>query len=158
MDVKVEKVLEDGAYEAKLVNVEQKETKFGDRLMWTFEVAGENTEVVGFTSMSPSTKAKAYQWAAAIAGEIDPKLGWGPEDLIGGECIVVLEAAEDSQGTEKNKVVKIKPTRKNKPDASKSDADGSEGDVGQIPLELRNHRDGAPSAGRPAVQRRRLVC
>src|SRR5688500_9526988 len=66
MDVKVEKVLEDGAYDARLINVEQRETKFGERLMWTFEVAGENTEVVGFTSMSPSTKAKAYQWAVAI--------------------------------------------------------------------------------------------
>src|ERR671913_153621 len=114
MDVKVEKVLDDGAYDAKLVNVEQKETKFGDRLMWTFEVAEENTEVVGFTSMSPSTKAKAYQWALAIVGEIDPKLGWGHEDLIGGQCIVVLEAAEDAQGTEKNKVVKVKPPRKGK--------------------------------------------
>jgi hypothetical protein len=58
MDVKVEKVLEDGTYDAKLLNVEQKETKFGDRLMWTFEVAEENTEVVGVTSMSPPTKAK----------------------------------------------------------------------------------------------------
>jgi hypothetical protein len=72
MDVKIEKVLEDGAYDAKLVNVEQKDTKFGDRLMWTFEVDGENTEVVGFTSMSPSTKAKAYQWVSAIIREIDP--------------------------------------------------------------------------------------
>jgi|SRR5215213_2266912 len=114
MNVKVEKVLKDGAYGARLTNVEQKETKFGNRLMWTFEVDGEGTEVVGFTSMSPSTKAKAYQWAAAIAGEIDPKLGWGPEDLIGGECIVVLEAAEDAQGTAKNKVVKVKPPRKGK--------------------------------------------
>src|SRR5215216_231026 len=112
MDVKVEKVFEDGAYDAKLVNVEQKETKFGDRLMWTFEVAEEGAEVVGFTSMSPSTKAKAYQWASAIVGEIDPRLGWGPEDLIGGECVVVLEAAEDAQGTEKNKVVKVKPPKK----------------------------------------------
>jgi hypothetical protein len=134
MDVKVEKVLEDGAYEARLVNVEQKETKFGDRLMWTFEVDGENTEVVGFTSMSPSTKAKAYQWAAAIAGEIDPRLGWGPEDLVGGECVVVLEKAKDAQGTEKNKVVKVKPLRRSKPAASKSEADGSEGDLAQIPL------------------------
>jgi hypothetical protein len=134
MDVKVEKVLEDGAYEAKLINVEQKGTKFGERLMWTFAVAGESTEVVGFTSMSPSTKAKPYQWAAAVAGEIDPKLGWGPEDLIGGECVVVLETAEDAQGTEKNKVVKVKPPRRNKPAASKREADGSEGDVVQIPL------------------------
>jgi hypothetical protein len=134
MDVKVEKILEDGAYDARLVNVEQKETKFGERLMWTFQVDGENTEVVGFTSMSPSTKANAYQWAAAIAGEIDPKLGWGPEDLIGGECVVVLEAAEDAQGTEKNKVVKVKPPSINKTAASKSGADGSGGNLVQIPL------------------------
>ena len=134
MDVKVEKILEDGAYDAKLVNVEQKETKFGDRLMWTFQVNGENTEVVGFTSMSPSTKAKAYQWAAAIAGEIDSKLGWGPEDLIGGECVVVLEAAEDAQGIQKNKVVRVKSPRRNKPAASKSEAEGSDGNLVQIPL------------------------
>jgi hypothetical protein len=108
----VEKVLDEGAYDAKLVNVEQKETKHGDRLMWTFEVLGEDAEVVGFTSMSPSTRAKAYQWAEAIAGDIDPKLGWGPEDVIGGECVVVLEAVEDAQGTKKNKVVKVKPPRK----------------------------------------------
>ena len=134
MDVKVEKVLEDGAYDAKLMNVEQKETKFGDRLMWTFEVDGENAEVVGFTSMSPSTRAKAYQWAVAIAGEIDRTSGWGPEDLIGGECVVVLEAAEDAQGTEKNKVTRVKPQRTDKPGASKSEADGAEGDLVQIPL------------------------
>ena len=134
MDVKVEKVLEDGAYDAKLVNVEQKETKFGDRLMWTFEVNGEGAEVVGFTSMSPSTKAKAYQWAAAIAEEIDPRLGWGPEDVIGGECVVVLEAAEDAQGAEKNKVVKVKPPKQNKAAASRSEADGSVGDLAKISL------------------------
>ena len=134
MDVKVEKVLEDGVYDARLINVEQKETKFGVRLMWTFEVNEENTEVVGFTSMSPSTKAKAYQWAAAISGEIDPKLGWGPEDLIGGECTVVLEVAEDAQGTEKNKVVKVKPPRKDKLASSKSEAESSGGDLVKMPL------------------------
>jgi hypothetical protein len=134
MDVKEEKVLNDGAYDARLTNVEQKETKFGVRLMWTFEVNAENTEVVGFTSMSPSTKAKAYQWASAIAGEIDPKLGWGPEDLIGGECVVVLEAAEDAQGIEKNKVVRVKPPRKDKLAASEREADSSGGNLVQIPL------------------------
>ena len=136
MDVKVEKVLEDGAYDAKLANVAQKETKFGDRLMWTFEVDRENTEVVGFTSMSPSTKAKAYQCAAAIMGEIDTKLGWGPEDVIGGKCVVVLGTAEDAQGSEKNKVVKVKPPRKGKSTAADPgrEPSGSEGDVVQIPL------------------------
>src|SRR5215217_6287990 len=112
MDVREVKVLEDGVYPAQLANVEQKETKFGERLMWTFEISAENTEVVGFTSMSPSTKAKAFQWAAAIMGGIDPKIGWGSEDVIGGDCTVVLEVAEDAQGTEKNKVVKVKSPRK----------------------------------------------
>jgi hypothetical protein len=121
MDVKVEKVLEDGAYDAKVSNVEQKETKFGDRIMWSFDLPNEGVQVVGFTSMSPSTKANAYQWAVAIAGEIDPKLGWGPEDLIGGECVVVLEAAEDAQGTEKNKVAKVKPPRKDETTSADSE-------------------------------------
>jgi len=113
MDVKIEKVFGDGNYDAKLVDLEQKETKFGDRLMWTFEVDGEGAEVVGWTSMNPSTKAYAYQWAVAIAGRIASKGHWGPEDLIGGECVVVLEAAEDAQGNEKNKVVKVRPPRRN---------------------------------------------
>jgi hypothetical protein len=136
MDVKVEKVLEEGAYDAKVFNVEDKETKFGSRIMWTFDLPGENTQVVGFTSMSPSTKAKAYQWAAAIIGEIDPKVGWGPEDLIGGECVVVLEVAEDAQGVEKNKVVKVKPPKKGKTGTANStrEPEESEGDVVQIPL------------------------
>ena len=95
--------------------------------MWTFEVSDENTEVVGFTSMSPSTKAKAYQWAAAIMGEIDPKIGWGPEDVIGGGCTVVLEVAEDAQGAEKNKVVKVKPPRK------RTEVAGNPGDPGADP-------------------------
>jgi hypothetical protein len=136
MDVKVEKVLEDGAYNAKVFNVEDKETKFGSRIMWTFDLPSENTQVVGFTSMSPSTKAKAYQWASAIMGEIDPKVGWGPEDLIGGECFVVLETTEDAQGIEKNKVVKVKPPKKGKTGTANSSREPkeSEGDVVQIPL------------------------
>jgi hypothetical protein len=112
MDVKVEKVLEEDTYEAILDNIEQKETKFGERLMWTFCIPGEDdATVVGFTSMSPSTKAHAYTWAAAIMGDIDPKTGWGPEDVIGGKCRVSLGTYEDAQGIEKNKVEKVLKTR-----------------------------------------------
>ena len=38
MEVKVERVLEEGTYVATLANVEKKETKFGERLMWTFDI------------------------------------------------------------------------------------------------------------------------
>ncbi len=111
MNVRVDAIFDEGDYRAVLENVEQKATKFGERLMWTFRLIDKNGEVVGFTSMSPRTNANPYQWALAIMGEIDPKVGWGPEDVIGGECVVVLEVAEDAQGVKKNKVVKVKPAR-----------------------------------------------
>jgi hypothetical protein len=111
MNVRVDRVFEEGSYQAILEDIEEKETKFGERLMWTFRLLDENGEVVGFTSMSPSTKANAYRWAEAIMDDIDPKKGWGPEDVIGGECIVVLEITEDAQGVPKNKVVKVKPAK-----------------------------------------------
>jgi len=107
----VDKVYEEGSYRAILEDVEPKDTKFGWRLMWRFRLLNENGEVVGFTSMSPSTKANAYRWAEAIMGDIDPKVGWGPEDVIGGECIVVLEITEDAQDVQKNKVVNVKPAK-----------------------------------------------
>jgi hypothetical protein len=47
---------------------------------------------------------------------------------------VALEAAEDAQGIEKNKVVKVKPLRRNKPATSEREADSSGGDLVQIPL------------------------
>jgi hypothetical protein len=120
MQVRIDEILVEGAYPAVLENVEEKETKYGRRLMWLFRTLGKSIEVVGFTSMSPSTRAKAYRWAEAIMGQIDPKVGWGPEDVIGRECVVVLEVAEDAQGFEKNKVVDVKPLAKgdNKTDAS----------------------------------------
>jgi hypothetical protein len=112
MQVRIDEVLGEGPYPAVLENVEEKETKFGHRLMWTFRVLGKNVEVVGFTSMSPSTRGHAYRWAKALMGEIDPQLGWGPEDVIGRECVVVLEVVEDAQGSERNKVVDVKPLGK----------------------------------------------
>ena len=73
MNVRIDEVLEEGSYQAILENVEEKDTKFGERLMWSFDLPEENVQVVGFTSMSPSTKANAYRWAQAIMGEIDPR-------------------------------------------------------------------------------------
>jgi hypothetical protein len=108
MSVRVEKVLEEGVYDAVLDNVEDRDTKNGERLMWTLRIPSEDdVQVVGWSSLSPSTRAKAYQWASAIMGEIDPKVGWGPEDVVGGECRVVLDTYVDSQGIEKNGVVRV---------------------------------------------------
>ena len=42
MDVRVDEVLEEGTYRAILENVEEKDTKFGERLMWTFRLPEKN--------------------------------------------------------------------------------------------------------------------
>src|SRR3712207_5596216 len=124
MNVRIEKILGEGPYQAVLENIEEKETKFGWRLMWVFRILGENVEVVGFTSMSPSARASAYRWAEALMGDIDPKVGWGPEDVVGRECVVVLEVAEDAQGFERDKVVDVRPLDKGD---GKTDDPGLEG-------------------------------
>jgi hypothetical protein len=67
-------------------------------------------EVSGGTSMSPSTKARAYQWAEVLnGGPIDPKAGWGPETVEGKRCLVKVEEYRDSKGELRTKVTEIKP-------------------------------------------------
>ncbi len=68
--------------------------------------------MVGFTSMSPSTRAKAYQWATAINPDIAQSKNWGPDDVVGRPCRVDVEVKTDAQGNTKNKVEKVKPTKK----------------------------------------------
>ena len=116
MEVKVERVLEEGTYAATLANVEKKETKFGERLMWTFDIPEENTEVVGFTSTSYSTKANAYSWAKAIMGETTL------EEVFRAALVRYAAAKPVVKGFEKNKVVKVKPPKK-----TKAQTNGDEG-------------------------------
>lgn len=134
MQVRIEKVLEEGVYDAVLDNVVDKDTKNGERLMWTFRIPSEDDAIVtGWSSLSPSSRAKSYIWATALMGEIDPKKGWGPEDVIGAPCRVVLSTYEDGQGIEKNgvdKVLKPSKTSAPKPDTTPED----EEDFDSIPF------------------------
>jgi len=104
--------LEDGSYRALLRSLEKKETTFGERLMWLFEATEHNAEVAGFTSLSESTMANAYLWATALNAEIRSKVSWGPEDVVGRECILDLTIVEDSKGREKNKIMRVRPASK----------------------------------------------
>jgi hypothetical protein len=71
--------------------------------------------------MSPSTKARAYQWAEFLnGGPIDPAVGWGPETVEGKRCWVNVEAYKDSKGETRTKVTEIKPIEKN-PDEEEAD-------------------------------------
>ncbi len=96
MRVQEDRVLTPGPYQAVLDTIEVKETINGERLMWTFGIPQENTQVVGFSSLNEKTSAKAYSWAGAIAGQIDPREGWGPETVEGKRCTIYVDTARDA--------------------------------------------------------------
>lgn len=128
MQVKVEKVLEEETFEAVLDRIEEKTVTFAgeesERLMWVFKISSEDdVEVVGFTSMSPSTKAKAFTWATALEPEIANSKNWGPEDVVGKNCRVDVGLYKDSSGVEKNKVEKVKSSKKQVEQAETDDFD-----------------------------------
>jgi hypothetical protein len=98
-----------GWHEAECRKVEDVDTTFGTRLHWMYWLPKIGAEVSGWTSMSPSTKARAYQWAEVLnGGPIDPKVGWGPETVEGKRCLVKVEEYRDSKGELRTKVAEIK--------------------------------------------------
>lgn len=110
VDMKVmrDEPLEDGTYKAVLTDIQKKETVFGSRLLWLFEVPEYGAEVAGFTSLSTSIMANAYLWATALNPTVASKTRWSTEDVVGQECLLVLEVT-DSKNGKRNKVVKVKP-------------------------------------------------
>jgi hypothetical protein len=111
MNVKNEELLEPGAYPAILQSIEQKETQYGERLLWLFYVPEKGAEVAGFTSLSFSRQAYAFLWAIALNPDIAEKRGWGPEDVEGRKCTLVVGVYEGAKG-EKNKVLGVRPPQK----------------------------------------------
>jgi len=117
MDIKVERVLEEETFEAVLDRIEEKVVTFAgeesERLMWVFKVPAEDdVEVVGFTSKSPSTRAKAFTWATALNPKIAERQNWGPHDVVGKHCRVDVGVYKDASGVERNKVEKVRPSKK----------------------------------------------
>jgi hypothetical protein len=98
MNIKNEELLKPGSYSAVLQSIEQKETQYGERLLWLFYVPEEGAEVAGFTSLSSSRQAHAFLWATALNSEIADKHAWGTEDVEGRKCPLVVGIYEDAKG------------------------------------------------------------
>lgn len=109
MEVREDKPVPPGWHEGVCRKVEDVDTNFGMRLRWLFWLPKISAEVSGWTSMSPSTKARAYGWAEVLnGGPIDPKAGWGPETVEGKRCLVKVEEYKDTKGEIRTKVTEIK--------------------------------------------------
>jgi hypothetical protein len=63
--------IEPGIYPARLVSVDEKDSKDGDTFrVWTFKakVGNDVIEITGASSLSNATNSKAYAWITAILG------------------------------------------------------------------------------------------
>jgi hypothetical protein len=108
MEILRDEPLGDGTYKAVLRDIQEKETKYGPRLLWLFEVPEHGAEVAGFTSLSTSTMANAYLWATSLNPTVASKNRWGTEDVVGRECLLILEVIDAANG-KKNRIAKVKP-------------------------------------------------
>jgi hypothetical protein len=113
MEVRKDDPAPPGWHKAECRKVEDVDTIHGMRLRWQYWLPEIKIEVSGWTSMSPSTKARAYQWAEVLNGApIDPAVGWGPETVEGKRCWAKVEEYKDSKGETRTKVTEIKPIDK----------------------------------------------
>ena len=110
MKINTYEPLDEGCYRFTLKNIEEKETIFGDRLMWLFEELEQGVEVAGFTSLSTSTKANPYKWASALNPEIQNQRIWTEEDVVGRGCCLKVEIVQGAKGP-KNKIIEVLPIK-----------------------------------------------
>ncbi len=110
MKIQNYKPLDEGCYQFTLKSIEEKETIFGNRLLWLFEELDHGVEVAGFTSLSSSIQANAYIWALALNSEIQNQRIWTEEDVVGRRCCLRVEVVQGSKGP-KNKIVEVLPIK-----------------------------------------------
>ncbi len=100
--------LDNGRYRFVLKSIEEKETMYGERLMWLFEELEHGATVVGFTSLSTSTKANAYKWASALNPEIQNQRSWTEKDVVSKKCFLTVGITHGSNGPG-NKITEVAP-------------------------------------------------
>lgn len=134
---KTEEVLPDGWYHATIGEVEEKETKFGDRLMVPFDVeAGDGAvvDITAFISFSDHPKSNVVKWGKALFGE----RAFDTDEFTDVQCEVFVEEGEDSEGQPKNFIRKVRPLKGDRepkaPESGKEEADVNDEDFDQIPF------------------------
>jgi hypothetical protein len=138
---KRESILDDGWYPATIGEVEERETKFGEKLLFPFEVDAGDVGVVAidvWISISDHPKANLVKWAKQLFGDRE----FDTVEFTDAKVEVFVEEAENADGEVKNYVRKLRPEKGNtngkpKPKSPKpkgGDVTIDEGDFENLPL------------------------
>ncbi len=108
-----EQPLKDGAYKVTLESIERRDTSRGEGRLreWRFRTDEHGTEVVGWTPRRyPSRRSKAYLWATALNPAVGTRRCFGPSDVVGRTCVLVVQSFKRLDGGGKYKILKVKPS------------------------------------------------
>lgn len=107
-----------GEYEATVKSLDSEVRDFGkgdqDQVRWFFSVKlpeGEPVDVPGWCSATFSNRSKLYAWSQAAFGgdSISYDYSFNSDDLIGRKVVLVLTVEERDDGSDYNKIHKVKP-------------------------------------------------
>lgn len=131
---KAEVLLADGWYTATIGEVEEKDTKFGERLMVPFDVEdGDDTivDITAFISFSDHPKSNVVKWGKALFGD----RAFDTDEFTSVRCEVFVEEGEDADKQPKNFIRKVrKPKSGGKKPAKDSATEANEADFDNIPF------------------------
>lgn len=110
-------VLEAGEYQGIVRKVAEQNGKFGPQLVWQIEIVSQTGEMTGLTVQSwtgteLTPKSRLHRWAVALLGPgWDDAAGLDTSWLLNRSCRALLTVALGNDGTERNKVTDLLPTR-----------------------------------------------
>lgn len=112
-----------GEYPATITATEAEDGKFGMQIKVTFDlgkVVDMNDEdrdvtLLAWCSAKLNPKSKLWEWASAAGMDLDEDAeGLDTDDMIGKRVLLGVSVYTKEDGTERNKVISVKPPRAKK--------------------------------------------
>ena len=120
-------IIEAGTYPATVVALKKRPGSFGeDYVQWIFQPDGfsKDAQPAGATSLAAGATSKGMEWARRILGKSNatdmkwgkdlkerrPVVNWGPRELEGKPCRIVVEKNwDEDEERHRNRVVNVLP-------------------------------------------------
>jgi hypothetical protein len=108
-------VLKKGVYPARVKSIDEDDGQFGAQFKWIFTITGgkaKGTTIFGWSSQVLSPKSKLRAWAEAVMPDAQydrPGFVLETDDLVDGECRLVLSVSQGNDGIERNKIESLLP-------------------------------------------------
>lgn len=110
-------LLQEDVYEAEIVKIEERPTKYGDSLSWEFVLLDEGVEdrrVWGMTSQNlvKLDRCKLWGWLQAIGIDLEEGQELETDELAGKPCRVLVENYEGTDKIMRSRVKEILATKR----------------------------------------------